>query len=487
MSVLQIVSNGTVGDLLGLVKRFVQPTLVVLVALAGLVGLGLLAINLYVQSPDTQLRLREIVSENLGYPISVFRITFTPWNGFHLQGVIIQDPSVDFPFLKARDLWIQCNFLPLLRRKLIVRQVYLSSAEVRIPNVDRAERTPGETRPAPPISHPDSKKAHLSAPGEESGAKESLPEKNRPAENAMPKNLRVQIRKFKLSHGSVYFMGSRGKPVATLREIGGAVKIQKGDYIGKIHISSATISDSINIEDISSPVRCADGALDLQDISAQISGGAIQGSFHANLTDSELPYLIHLQVTGVNINEIIGRAGAIFERAHGILQGSLQLAGCMKDPSLASGGGNLEVKTGYLEPYPILKELGAWTQIDELKRLDLEEALSKFSVVGQDIKVDSLELTSKNCQVNLWGTVESAQKLDLNGRLTLSQFLSRKIPNELEENFAIAKDGRSRYLDFRVSGSILLPQSDLFDRIIGDKGKLLKKILGIDRTDKRNE
>jgi hypothetical protein len=490
LSVLQIVSNGiNLANLLGLVKRFVQPTLVVLVALAGLVGLGLLAINLYVQSPDTQLRLREIVSENLGYPISVFRITFTPWNGFHLQGVIIQDPSVDFPFLKARDLWIQCNFLPLLRRKLIVRQVYLSWAEVRIPNVERPERMPeaGETRPAPPISHPDSNKAHLSAPGEESGAKESPPEKNRPAENGMLKNLWVQIRKFKLSHGSVYFMGSRGKPVATLREIGGAVKIQKGDYVGKIHISSATISDSINIEDIYSPVRCSNGALDLEDISAQISGGAIQGSFHADLTDSGLPYQIHLQVAGVNINEIVGRAGAIFERAHGILQGSLQLAGYMKDPSLASGGGNLEVKTGYLDPYPILKELGNWTQIDELKRLDLEQALSKFSVVGQDIKVDSLELTSKNCQVNLWGTVESAQKLDLNGRLTLSQFLSRKIPNELEENFAIAKDGRSRYLDFRVTGSLLLPQSDLFDRIIGDKAKLLKKILGIDRAEKRNE
>ena len=72
----------------------------------------------------------------------------------------------------------------------------------------------------------------------------------------------------------------------------------------------------------------------------------------------------------------------------------------MKDPSLASAGGTLEVKTGYLDPYPILKELGAWTQIDELKRLDLEEALSKFSIVGQDIKVDSLELISKNCQVN---------------------------------------------------------------------------------------
>ena len=82
----------------------------VLVAAAGLVGLVLLAINLYVQSPGTQLRLREIVSENLGYPVSVFRISFTPWTGFHLAGRMIQDPSADYPLLKAQDLWIQCNY-----------------------------------------------------------------------------------------------------------------------------------------------------------------------------------------------------------------------------------------------------------------------------------------------------------------------------------------------------------------------------------------
>ena len=465
-------------------KRFVQPTLIVVVAVAGLVGLGLLAINLYVQSPDTQLQLREIVSENLGYPISVFRITFTPWNGFHLQDVSIEDPSVDYPILKARDLWIQCKFLPLLRRKLIVRQIYLNAAEVRIPNVDRVEPEPAsdEIPPAAPISEPNSPKVQLPAPGEQPVKKQSPPpEKNPSVQIGRPERFWVEIRKFKLSHGSVYFMGSRGKPIATLRNVGGAVKIQKGEYIGKVTISSATISDSINVDDISSPVKCSNGALDLEDISAQISRGAIQGSFHVDLTDSGLPYQLQLQLKGININEIVSRAGAILDRAHGILEGNLQLAGYMKDPSLASGGGNLEVKTGYLDPYPILKELGAWTQVDELKRLDLEEALSKFSIVGQDIKVDSLELISKNCQVNLWGTVQSAQKLDLNGRITLNQFLSRKIPNEIEENFATAKDGRSRYVDFRVTGSVFLPQSDLFDRIIGDKGKLFKKLLGIDR------
>ena len=484
MSLLRIVSNGTGGVLEGIVKRFVQPTLIVVVAVAGLVGLGLLAINLYVQSPDTQLQLREIVSENLGYPISVFRITFTPWNGFHLQDVSIQDPSVDYPILKARDLWIQCKFLPLLRRKLIVRQIYLNGAEVRIPNVDRVEPEPAsdEIPPAAPISEPNSPKVQLPAPGEQSVEKQSPPpEKNPSVQIGRPESFWVEIRKFKLSHGSVYFMGSRGKPIATLRNVGGAVKIQKGEYIGKVTISSATISDSINVDDISSPVKCSNGTLDLEDISAQISRGAIQGSFHVDLTDSGLPYQLQLQLKGININEIVSRAGAILDRAHGILEGNLQLAGYMKDPSLASGGGNLEVKTGYLDPYPILKELGAWTQIDELKRLDLEEALSKFSIVGQDIKVDSLELISKNCRVNLWGTVQSAQKLDLNGRITLNQFLSRKIPNEIEENFATAKDGRSRYLNFRVTGSVFLPQSDLFDRIIGDKGKLFKKLLGIDR------
>jgi hypothetical protein len=484
LSVLRIVSNGTGGVLLSFVKRFVQPTLVVVVALAGLVGLGLLAINLYVQSPDTQSQLREIVSENLGYPVSVFRITFTPWNGFHLQDVSIQDPSVDFPILKARDLWIQCKFLPLLRRKLIVRQILLSWAEVRIPNIDRVEPEPAadEIPPAPPISQPNSTKTRSAAPAEQLVEKQSRPEKNPPAQNIKPpQGFWVEIRKFKLSHGSVYFMGSRGKPIATLRNVGGAVKIQKGEYIGKVTISSATISDSINVDDISSPVKCSNGTINLEDISAQISRGAIQGNFHLDLTDSGLPYQLQLQLKGVNINEIVSRAGAILDRAHGILEGNFQLAGYMKDPSLASGGGNLEVKTGYLDPYPILKELGAWTQIDELKRLDLELALSKFTIVGQDIKVDSLQLISKNCQVDLWGIIQSAQKLDLNGRLTLNQFLSRKIPNEIEENFATANDGRSRYLDFRVTGSVFQPQSDLFDRIIGDKGKLLKKLLGIDR------
>jgi hypothetical protein len=38
-----------------------------------------------------------------------------------------------------------------------------------------------------------------------------------------------------------------------------------------------------------------------------------------------------------------------------------------------------------------------------------------------------------------------------------------------------------------VTGSVLKPQTDLFERIIGDKGKLLKKLFRTDHKDKRRD
>ena len=471
---------------LSLVKRFVQATLVVVAAVAGLIGLGLLGINLYIQSPGTQVLLRDLVSENLGYPVTVFRITFTPWSGFHFEDVAVQDPSMNYPIVRARDLWIQCNYLPLFRRKLIVRRIFLDGAEVRIPTGEQARRAPddaaalAERNPSPEVA------TIPSAPGESAPNEPQTPGKTSKV-RTIAQNFWIEIQKFKIQQGSVYLMGENGVPSVSFRNVEGSVDYRKGEYAGKMRISSATISDSINIDDIESPVRISNGRMDLDNISAQVSRGEMHGSFHADLKTPELPYEMHLQIAGVNLNEIVSRAGGILDQAHGTLEGSLQMAGYMKAPSRASGGGFLEVKTGYLDQYPVLKELGRWTQIDELRRLDLQEALSKFRVVGQDIKVDSLKLISKNCQIYLWGTVQSAEKLALSGRLTVSQFLSQKIPNELEENFVTAKDGGSRYLDFRVTGSLMRPQTDLFERIIGDKEKLLKKLLRSDRKEKRHE
>ena len=274
-SIRRILSSYTGGVFPMSVKRIIKVTLIAIVAAAGLVGLALLAINLYVQSPGSQQTLREIVSENLGYPVSVFRISFTPWNGFHFQDVTIQNPAVDYPFLRAQDLWIQCNYLPLFRRKLIVRQVYLSGAEFRIPTTARLEAET-ETDNLPPkvesVPQPESSKepASTATPG----AAISQPGKVSRAENRLPGNLWVEIRKFKIRYGTIYFLGPAGVPTATLRDIEGSVQSHKGGYVGKVRISSAALSDSINVEEISSPVHCFNGALDLPDITAQEVGAS---------------------------------------------------------------------------------------------------------------------------------------------------------------------------------------------------------------------
>jgi hypothetical protein len=476
----------TLGVFLGSVKRIIKATLLALVALASLAGLGLLAINLYLQSPDTQIRLKEAVSESLGYPVSVFRISFDPWTGLHLQGATIQDPSVNYPILQAQDLWIQCDLIPLLRHKLIVRQVFLSGAQVRIPTGVHLKPEPEtvNTLPAPePVpSLPESR--NDSATPENSVRQKPEPEKPSVNGNPISANFAVDIRKLKVRRSTVYLIGADGEATATLSEVEGAIQEHKGQFNGRIRVASVSISNSIDIDNISSPVKFANGAIDLKEITAQVSGGQIHGSFHANLNTPEWPYRLRLQMTGVDVNEISGRAGGLLDRAHGTLYGHFQLAGYMRDPSLAMGDGSLEIRTGYVDQFPMLKELGRWTQIDELQRIDLEQAHSNFSVIGQDIKVDSLHLSSKNCEVNLSGTVDSGQKLDLNGRLTLNQFLTQKIPSELEDNFAKSMDGEGSYLDFQVTGSLSKPQTDLVDRIIGDKGKLLRKIFRLDRHEK---
>ena len=467
-------------------KRFVKAALIVLAAVVGLVGLGLLGINLYIQSPGTQVLLRDLVSETLGYPVTVFRITFTPWAGFHLENVAVRDPSVSYPIVQAHDLWIQCNYMPLFRRKLIVRRIILNGAEFRIPTGEQPQVAQA-TNDTAALTERAPKDAMVPPAFTEQNPNEPQSSKGAPRVHTIAQNFWVEIRRFKIQQGFVYLMGAGGAPTASLRNVEGSVEYRKGEYVGKMRIPSATISDSINVDDIASPVRISNGAMALENISAQISGGELHGHFHADLKTAEFPYDVHIQITGVNLNKIFGRPGGILDHAHGTLDGNLELAGYIRAPSRASGGGFLEVKTGYLDQYPVLRELGRWTQIDELQRLELQQALSRFSIVGQDVKVDSLKLISKNCQVDLWGTVQSAEKLALNGRLTVSQFLSQKIPNELEENFATATDGRSRYLDFRVTGSLMRPQTDLFQRIIGDKEKFWKKLLRSDRKEKRRE
>ena len=472
-------------------KHFIRTTSLAIAGVAGVYALGLLAINLYVQSAGTQLRIRQAVSESIGLPISVFRITFTPWGDFVFEDVTIGNPSAGVPLAKAERLTVACDFFPFFHRKVAIKQVALQHVEINIPiatpesfadlndYIDQSDSDFGPA-PAPTTSSPSA----LAPPPAPPAAPAPSAHRSLKFRIPLPHHFWAEIKKFKVVDGSIFLIGPDGSPAVTLRGVECFLHFQRGDYAGEVHAEAASLGDSLNLEDLRSPVKCTAGDLDLEQIHGTLSGGEVQGSFHLDLTKPQFPYQFALQLLGVDINDITARTGGFLDRAHGTLKGSFRLAGLISDPSQNTGQGELEIKAGYLDQYPMLQEIGRWTQIDELRRLELEQAASHFRVVGPNIRVDSIRLSSKNCQINLWGTVEGARNLALTGRLTVTQFLSQKIPSELEENFVPSQDGRVRTLDFQVTGSILKPQTDLFERIIGDRRKLLKRFLRSERRDR---
>ena len=458
-------------------KRVIRILLCLGLAAFGCFGIGLLAINLYIQSPGIQHQLRESVSESLDLPIDVFRITFTPWDGLNLESVTVGNVDSG-PVLRAKTLRVHCDYFALFRHKIIIREILLRHVDITVPVASAAPIKPGVRvqkviAGAPSASESVGRRVSpftsLTAPIAAS--------KSPTLRDTLTRRFWVEIQKFKLRDAAITVVHPDGSTVAVIHGIDCILNFRHGDYLGRAHAESATVENAVEINDIGAPLKFEAGVLSVGGIDASLSGGELTGDLKVDFTNPEVPYHLQMRVNGVDLNEVTSRTSNFLERAHGTLEGSFELSGNVRNVSTSSGSGSLELKSAYLDQYPLMQEIGRWTQIDELQRLNLEKAVSNFRVAGPNIQFDSIQLVSKNCQITLNGKVEDAHRLDLDGRLTVSQFLSQKIPNELGDNFHPTGDGHGRYIDFQVSGSIVKPQSNLIDRIIGDRRKLWQRLL----------
>jgi hypothetical protein len=458
-------------------KRIIRVFLCLGLAAFGCFGIGLLAINLYIQSPGIQRQLRESVSESLDLPIDVFRITFTPWDGLNLESVTVGNVDSG-PVLRAQILRVHCDYFALFRHKIIIREILLRHVEITVPVASAASNKP-EVRIQKTIAGPLSalESVGRGVPPSISLRAPVAVSKSPTLRDTLTRRFWVEIQKFKLRDAAITILHPDGSKVAVVHGLDCILNFRHGDYLGRAHAESASVGNAVEINDIGAPLKFEAGVLSVGGIDASLSGGELTGDLKVDFTNPEVPYHLQMQVNGVDLNEVTSRTSNFLDRAHGTLEGSFELNGDVRNVSTLAGSGSLEIKSAYLDQYPLMQEIGRWTQIDELQRLNLERAVSNFRVVGPNIQFDSIHLVSKNCEITLNGKVEDAHGLDLDGRLTVSQFLSQKIPNELGDNFHPTDDGHGRYIDFQVSGSIVKPQSNLIDRIIGDRRKLWQRLL----------
>ena len=450
-------------------KRLLRVTAFFVIGCCVLFAVGLLAINLFIQSRGVQQEIRDSVSESVGVPITVFRITFTPWDGLNFDDVSIPNQDSETPLLKASNLRLSFDYGALFRRKIIIREIRLQHLDIVVPSGGANDENVGSKNVRDPEVHTEPSPKTAESPSPEPARKTTL-------KDTLAQRFWIEIQRFTVRDGAVTILRPDGSILATLRNLECNLRFQHGEYIGEVRADSATVGETVQLQDLSSGVDFHSGLLTLNMIDATLSDGEVQGSFHVDLSQPAFPYGLNLKLDDVDMNQVMEHTGGLLEHAHGLLSGDITLAGDARDSATTAGTGHLSVQNAYIEQYPLLQELGRWTQIDELQKLDLEEAASNFRIVNSDIHIDALNLISKNCQVEIHGSVIRGDQLQLQGRLMINQFLSQKIPNELGENFTVADDGK-RYLDFNISGSPLRPQTDLFERIIGDQRKLFQRLL----------
>lgn len=462
--------------------RYVQPLLrllsLLLAAVAIFFALGLLAINLYLQSPGTQQNVCEALSRSTGLPVSVFRISYDPWSGLVLDEVVVRGTTGSTPLARVGRVKARFNYQKLLQRRLVIKQLILQGVDVSLPlamltgteahaaDLPAPRPSPAVAAASPLPSPPGSRIALPAAPGAA------------PSWKKFSVTPSVRIQRVKLTRGTINLLSRDGAPVASVRNLEIFVRLQREVYAGRMSAASvSTVNDTVICAELASPLIASTERIELPALQAKIWGGSLNGGFQVGVNSPPYRYDLRLDVSDVNVNDIATHLGGVPDQAHGVLRAKLDLHGAAGDAAFNSGEGQMEVVAGYVDQYPLLEEIGRWTQIDELQRLQFKEARSHFRVAAGGVYIDEIRLLSRNCDVWLWGQIDAAQRLDLNGRLIINQFLSQKIPNELENNFVTNPDNHTRFLDFSVTGTLTHPQTNLLDRMTGDKHKLFRKLL----------
>ena len=135
------------------VKRHSKVILVVLAALAAIVGIALLGAKTYVESAGVRTRIEAQLGKVLGLPLVISDVHFSFWDGLTLGGVSV--PAEEGNFLEGATFRARCRYIPLLKRRLEIyglraenpKVVWRQGADGKWTLPQRAKAVSGEPSP----------------------------------------------------------------------------------------------------------------------------------------------------------------------------------------------------------------------------------------------------------------------------------------------------------------------------------------------------
>lgn len=499
------------------------------VVLLVLGGVLLLAANLCVQSQPMQARIRQELSTFLKMPAEVRKTTFTPWDGLRIDGVSAPgdaraEPDLNAPVrLSAASFRARIALWPLLSGEgLVVRELlfdrpsfaWVQTAAGRwrwpgsSPEPSSAQEEDGavedSAEPAPP---PPAAGTRPAAPGEPATEPPGAPgvEKKRDA----PRRLPVAVQGFKLRHGLIQLLSQRGAPIGRFEGVNLNGQLDGPEHgHGQMWFARSAWGAAnpggaglgLAIDRFESPFTFSRNHFHISDGRGELAGGRVKLDFALRQAAAGSPFQARGALEDVALDQVLKNSGVRHDLAVGRVGGEFEWSGLTSDTSTQTGRGELRILGGELRGLPLLGTVGDALGIEELRHLRFQEARADCRLERDTLRVDPVSLVAANlrldargqCQLDHLGADDPAG-LDLQARLTIGKAISRQLPQFIEDNFlpvATAADG-SRYMDFKVSGPLANPRTDLLDRAVAKPLRnLLQSVLGgagSDRPEKKKE
>jgi hypothetical protein len=470
-----------------------------------LAAILLIGVNLYVQSQGTHRRIQQELSQRLDTPLHLRRISVTPWSGLTLNGITIsQEGKGGGNFLQAQSFQLRVQFFSLFSDRLVIRQVSLIKPEVvwaqnssgkwRLPELPPQKQrevtndkegvtSPATVAPAgpPPTAETPGAPVAAVAPNEPTLAETPAPV------------FTPEVQRVKLKNGNFTFLDSAGKLIAKFAGLYFNSNFRTATTItGSASVEKISLRDRFFIEDLESPLQYDPVELAFSNISAHAAGGAINGHFEMKVQADDSPFTASVKFRDLAAEKLMTNAGGPAGIIQGRVEGFLEAAGKTADSNALSGHGEIVLRDGKLQQYSLLVALGQILQIDELMQLQLEQAEVKYHISPGIVTIDELLLRSPNIRLTATGTINFHGKLRLDSKLALNDKVRRQLFAPIRENFQPLQDQPGyAAVDFKVSGSVDRPKTDLMDKLVGrdlrDLGGVISSLFGHAKKKKPRE
>jgi hypothetical protein len=488
------------------VRKLRQFVLIVLGAFLVPAAVVLLGVNLYVQSQGTQTRIQQELSQRLGTPLNIRRISVTPWGGLKLSGITI--PQISGPasnnFLEASAFRLRFRFLSLFSRRLVIKDLLLADPHVtwsqdadgkwRLPGLAKPEMSRASTAEVPVVKpSPAIANAEPSLPIQ---ASPTITQEVPPSQEAVDEHATVrfvpEIRRINVRRGNFRFLDQSGNFVASFDGLEFRSTIRSGaDLRGTANVMKISLRDRFFLDGMHSTLHYDPTELDLSQISSHAGGGDVTGHFVMQPQAEDSPFNVAIKFRNVEADQIITEAGGPKGVVRGKLEGNFEATGKIANPNALTGAGEILLRNGQLQQYSLLVALGQILQIEELTQLHLEQAEAKYHISSGVVAVDELILRSPNLRLSAKGTIAHDGKLRLESQLAINDKIRNQLFKPIRANFEPLSEPGYYAVDFEVSGTLDRPKSNLVEKVVGrdlkDLGSVINSFLGGGKSDRQRK